>query len=75
MNQGMLVWGRGGLSRVKYVVEMAKRPILHEMDAYLYPTLQKLAIGKILRTSRSDGSTTRGQTTTTVTAIKLKNGH
>jgi hypothetical protein len=73
MDQEMLVWGRRGLSRVKYAVKIAKRPILHEMDEYLYPTLQKLAVGKILRISRSDRGATHGQTTTTVTTTFSKN--
>jgi hypothetical protein len=33
---------------------MAKRDVLHELEEYLWPTIQKLAVGKILRTSRSD---------------------
>jgi hypothetical protein len=35
MDQGMLMWEGRGLSNVKYVVEMAKRDILHELDEYL----------------------------------------
>jgi hypothetical protein len=61
------------LSRVKYAVEMAKSHLLHEMKEYLYSTLQKLAVGKILRISRSDRSATHGQTAKKVTAKNLKN--
>jgi hypothetical protein len=50
MEQGKLVCEGRGLSRVKYAVQMVKRNILHEMVVYLYPTLQKLAVGKILPT-------------------------
>jgi hypothetical protein len=47
---------------------MAKRDILHEMEEYLYPTLQKLTVGKILRTWRSDRSAIHGQTAKELTA-------
>jgi hypothetical protein len=51
---------------------MAKRDVLHELEEYLYPTLQNLAVGKILCTSRSDHSATHGQTIMEVTIINLK---
>jgi hypothetical protein len=35
MDQERLVCEGRGLSRVKYVVQMSKRDILHEMDGYL----------------------------------------
>jgi hypothetical protein len=54
MDQYGLVCGREGLKNVKCVVQMTKRYILHEMDEYLYLTLQKLVVGKILRIWRSD---------------------
>jgi hypothetical protein len=50
MDQRTLVRGIEGLKNVKYVVQMAKRDVLHEMDGYLYPTLQKLVVGKFLHT-------------------------
>jgi hypothetical protein len=54
MDQERLVCEGRGLSKVKYAVQMAKSTILHEMEEYLYHTLQKLAIRKILHTWRSD---------------------
>jgi hypothetical protein len=51
---------------------MAKRDVVHELEEYLYPTLQNVAVGKILCISRSDHITIRGQTDTTVTTIILK---
>jgi hypothetical protein len=68
MDQGKLVCEGRGLSRVKYAVQMAKRAILHEMDGYLYPTLQKLVVGKILCTWRSDRSSIHSQIITIATA-------
>jgi hypothetical protein len=47
MDQGKLMCEGSGLSRVKYVVQMTKKAILHKMDGYFYPTLQKLAIEKV----------------------------
>jgi hypothetical protein len=67
MDQGMLVWERRWLSRVKCDIEMVRSYLLHEMDKYLYPTLKKLAVAKILRISLSDHSPTRGQIAKKVT--------
>jgi hypothetical protein len=50
---------------------MAKRDALHEMEC-LKPTLQKLVVGKILRTSRLDRSTTCGQTVKKVTTTLIQ---
>jgi hypothetical protein len=67
MDQGKLMCEGRGLSRVKYVVQMTKKAILHKMDGYFYPTLQKLAIEKFLHTWRSYRSSIHGQTVTIVT--------
>jgi hypothetical protein len=72
MDQEKLMWERWGLSRVKYVVQIDKRDVLHEMEEYLYTPLQKLAVGKILRTSRPDRSATRGQTVKKVTTTLIQ---
>jgi hypothetical protein len=42
------------------------------MEEYLYTPLQKLAVGKILRTSRPDRSATRGQTVKKVTTTLIQ---
>jgi hypothetical protein len=41
---------------------MAKSHLLHEMEEYLYLTLQKLVVGRILHILLSDHRATRGQT-------------
>jgi hypothetical protein len=68
MNQGKLVCEGRGLSRVKYAIQMAKRYILHEMDGYLQPTLQKLVVGKILHTWRSERGSIHSHIVTVATA-------
>jgi hypothetical protein len=35
MNQERLVCEQRGLSKVKYIIQMIKRDILHEMDKYV----------------------------------------
>jgi hypothetical protein len=43
-----------GSQKASMLFKIAKRAFLHEMEEYLEPTLQKLAVGKILRTWWSD---------------------